>query len=125
MKKIKIGNSILKVSIAKSATDRRKGLMNQSNLSEDAGMLFCFPKEEKLSFWMKNTRIPLSIAFISKSGKILEIKDLEPFNEESVSSSIPAMYALEVNKGWFENNNIKKGDQTTGLPIKSIKIRIS
>ncbi len=125
MKKIKIGNSILKVSIAKSATDRRKGLMNQSNLSEDTGMLFCFPKEEKLSFWMKNTRIPLSIAFISKSGKILEIKDLEPFNEKSVSSSIPAMYALEVNKGWFENNNIKKGDQTTGLPIKSIKIRIS
>ena len=108
---IGIGDKKLSVEIADTVETRRTGLMNRQTLASDAGMLFVFEKEQKLSFWMKNTSIPLSIAYISKSGIIREIHDMEPFSQTSISSAHSVLYALEVNRGWFEENGIGTGDE--------------
>lgn len=73
---------------------------------------------------MKNTTIPLSIAFANKHGEITEIQDLEPLSEKKITCEKPSMYALEVNKGWFDENNIKVGDKISGLDNNGIKIKI-
>ena len=80
-----------------------------TKLPENEGMLFVYRREEVLSFWMKNTSIPLSIAFIDKKGVITEIRDMEPMGMDSVRAAKPAQYALEVNRGWFTKNGIKVG----------------
>lgn len=118
MPTIKVGNKPLKVRLAKTPKKQAQGLMNvqgmpPTKLPANEGMLFVYGREEKLSFWMKNTTLPLSIAFINKKGIITEIKDLEPLNLDSVSSTMPAQYALEVNRGWFSKNNIKVGTKVT------------
>ena len=79
-------------------------------------MLFVYEKEERLSFWMKNTPLPLSIAFLDKSGMIVDIQDLVPFSLQTHVSAFPAQYALEVNQGWFKANGISIGDIIT-LPL--------
>jgi uncharacterized membrane protein (UPF0127 family) len=84
--------------------------MNRKTLAEGRGMLFIFDRDQSLSFWMKNTLIPLSIAFISKDGRILEIRDMRPLDETPVRSSRSARYALEVPQGWFGRAGIKAGD---------------
>jgi uncharacterized membrane protein (UPF0127 family) len=73
-------------------------------------MLFVYEREGMLSFWMKNTRLPLSIAFIDKNGRIVDIQDMQPFSLESHISAYPARYALEMNRGWFAKEGIKVGD---------------
>ena len=75
--------------------------MFREELPEDRGMLFVFPDERVLEFWMRNTEIPLSIAFADASGRIVRIADMEPLSDAPVSSGAPARYALEVNRGWF------------------------
>ena len=82
----------------------------------DEGMLFSFPRPDYHSFWMRNTSVPLSIAFIDQGGKIVDIDDLEPFNENSISPSCPVCYALEMNRGWFRDNEITRGDYVRDLP---------
>ena len=79
-------------------------------------MLFVYPDEQPRSFWMKNTPLPLSIAFLSKNGEVLRIADLVPFSQQSVSSIRPAMYALEVNRGRFGELEIEQGSLVKGLP---------
>jgi len=114
MPTIKVGNKSLKVKLAITPEQQRQGLMNvrgqgPTKLPENEGMLFIYRREEILSFWMKNTTLPLSIAFIDKKGIITEIRDMEPLGMDSVRSAKPAQYALEVNRGWFSKNNIKIG----------------
>jgi uncharacterized protein len=87
-------------------------------------MLFVYSKEELLSFWMKNTSTPLQIAFIGADLRIQQIESLKPYNEASVKSKRPAQYALEVNLGWFDDNNIKVGDKITIPNLHLIKIRV-
>lgn len=101
----------LKVEIAQTPEQRQKGLMFRQNLTDGEGMYFLFEKEEYLSFYMKDTRIPLSIAYITKEGVIESIKDLTPLDEQPVYSSSPAQFALEVKRGWFEENNVRVGDR--------------
>ena len=84
--------------------------MGRKHLGEDEGMLFIFEKEDYHSFWMKNTLIPLSIAFIDRDGKILKIADMEPLTLESHPPPKPILYALEMRKGWFSANGIQGGD---------------
>lgn len=99
----------LKVEIADTEETRSKGLMFRKSLDKNAGMLFVYHKEEFLSFWMKNTYIPLSIAFFDKNKKLVSIHDMEPLDSSrTYTSKGPAMYAIEVNKGWFVNNKIGK-----------------
>ena len=122
--KIFINNIPLTVKLADTKAKQSKGLQNTSNLSQDEGMLFCYPHEKKVSFWMKETTIPLSIAFIDKNMLITQISDLEPLSEKSVKSNKVSKWALEVNQGWFADNNISVGDKVNIPVSKNIKIRV-
>ena len=97
--------------------------MNRPSLPENEGMLFLFPQLEKQSFWMKNTLIPLSIAFLEDGGKILQIEDMKPKDESSTLSKYPVRYALEVNQGWFQRNGIAVGDAFSGFAAKIAKFK--
>lgn len=90
--------------------------MNRDELTANTGMLFIFPDNRTRSFWMKNTRIPLSIAYINSDLEIVRISDMKPFSTVRVPSLYPARYALEMNRGWFENNDIAKGSFISDLP---------
>ena len=98
------------VEFADNNESRTYGLMNRDSLDPDSGMLFLFSREQYLNFWMKNTRMPLSIAYINSKGIIMDIQDMEPMNEDiTYPSKYPAKYALEVNRGFFARNNIAVG----------------
>ena len=105
-----IKGKTIKVEVARTEGEKERGLMFRERLGKDEGMLFVYEREEMLSFWMKNTRLPLSIAFIDKGGRIVDIQDMEPFSLETHTSAHPATYALEMNGGWFEREGIKVGD---------------
>jgi uncharacterized membrane protein (UPF0127 family) len=100
-----------------AATDdaRTTGLMNRFSLAPDHGMLFVFDAPQPLAFWMHNTYVPLSIAFIGADGRILNIEDMAPRTENTHQSNGVALYALEMKKGWFADRGIKAGDRVTGL----------
>jgi uncharacterized protein len=96
--------------IADTEELRLTGLMRRSSIGTDDGMLFVFDKEQMLNFWMKDTSIPLSIAYIGKDGIIRDILDMKPFDiSVTYPSTRPALYALEMNRGWFRQNNIRGG----------------
>ena len=95
--------------------------MGRKRIPEGTGMLFIFRKDQKLSFWMKDTPVALSIAFISSNGEIRETRDMTPFSHESVESSTPVRYALEVPQGWFKRNNVGPGS-TIELPQSKLPI---
>ena len=101
--------------VASTPEQRATGLMNRFSLRPDSGMLFVFEQEEPLGFWMKNTYIPLSIAFISGDGRILNIEDMAPQTETTHWSRGPARYALEMRKGWFAERGIRQGDRVGGI----------
>ena len=98
------------VEIARTDEERAKGLMFRKTLPDGQGMIFVFDRDQQLSFWMKNTVIPLSIAFIASDGHIVDIKDMQPNDLNSVISSRSVRYALEVPQGWFGRVNVKPGD---------------
>lgn len=107
----------LQVEIADSDAERQRGLMERTALGQDRGMLFVFDGEQQLSFWMKNTLIPLSVAYIDSEGRIIDIQDMQPLDETSHPSAEPAQYALEVNQGYFAEHGVEVGD-TAELPVK-------
>ncbi|MDR1929946.1 MAG: DUF192 domain-containing protein [Treponema sp.] len=109
------GKVNLEAEIARTDEERSAGLMFRKALPGGRGMLFVFDRDQVLSFWMKNTLIPLSIAFISYDGTIQEIRDMYPQDLSSVHSSRSVRYALEVPQGWFAESGIKAGDLVTGL----------
>lgn len=117
-KEIIIGDKKLIVEIAKSDDERAQGLMFRKFLPDNYGMLFIFEYEKELSFWMKNTYIPLSIGFLDKNKVVVDIQDMKPMSTGSNKQDLvsyrskkPAQYALEVNQGWFKKNKIKIGDR--------------
>jgi uncharacterized membrane protein (UPF0127 family) len=95
--------------IAQTPGERAQGLMYREELGEDEGMLFVFQDVEERAFWMENTYIPLDIAYMDPSFRIIDIKPMEPESAELVESSGPAQYALEVNRGWFEEHGVTVG----------------
>ena len=105
--RLEIGEASLIVEVASDYFSRKLGLMNRESLPEPRGMLFMFRTVTEQSFWMKNTLIPLSIAFISDEGKILQIEHMKPKDLSSTKSKHKVRYALEVNKGWFERHGIR------------------
>ena len=105
------GKVIIKTEMALTAAQRAQGLMHRKELKDGNAMLFVFERDEVLSFWMKNTLVPLSIAFIASDGRILEIHDMEPGNLNPVRSSRSARYALEVPQGWFGRAGLGPGDR--------------
>ncbi len=108
--------SKLVVEVVDTPDDRATGLMNRFSLQPDHGMLFVFDHPQPLAFWMKNTYIPLSIAFIDEGGRVINVDDMAPQTESSHWSSAPARYALEMRKGWFAEHGVKAGDRIDGIP---------
>ncbi|HOK23136.1 MAG TPA: DUF192 domain-containing protein [Candidatus Hydrothermia bacterium] len=106
LKLLHINGVELYVNLSTSPAEWEKGLTFTESLPDTEGMLFVFPESRNLSFWMKNTSIDLSIAFLDSNGVIIEIYDLKPYDETPIVSKHPVKYALEVNKGWFERNNV-------------------
>ena len=100
----------LNVEYADTFELRNRGLMFRKTLCQQCGMLFHFGKERLAGMWMKNTLIPLDVAFIRKDGVITDIKGMQPHDLTSIGSSEPVLYALEMNQGWFEANKISVGD---------------
>lgn len=115
-KKVKVN-----VEIADSPAEQELGLMHRKSMGEDHGMLFVFPDAKIHYFWMKNTLIPLSIAYIGPDKRIINMLDMKPVRKQTVpdfrlpryASAKPAMYALEVNKGFFDEHGVKVGDKVT------------
>ena len=114
VKKIKIGKKTLSVEVADTDERRQQGLMNRKQLDDGKGMIFIFHMETPQSFWMKNTLIPLSIAFFDSKRKLVDMFDMDPevseiANPRIYRSNKLSQYALEVPKGWFKKNGIKVG----------------
>jgi len=103
----------ISVELANDPQSRALGLMYRRQMCEDCGMLFKFDSVKIASIWMKNTYIPLDLAYINAFGKIVDIKQLKPHDLTSVPSSVPVLYALEMNQGWFEKNDLSVGDKVT------------
>jgi uncharacterized protein len=113
---VTIGENTVRAEVADSPTERSAGLMRRTDLPQGAGMLFAYPASRPLSFWMKDTLLPLSIAFIDADGRVVHMTDMQPLDESHVPSRHAALYALEVPQGWFDEHGVKVGDLVGGLP---------
>ena len=101
----------LTVELAVTPAEHTRGLMFREEMQEERGMLFVFRRETKTGFWMKDTKIPLSIAFIASDGLILETQDMEPLSKALHRPARKYRWALEVNQGWFERHGLGAGDR--------------
>ena len=108
--KISIESLFSKIEVVSNSQERKLGLMYRENLPYDNAMFFIWEYKKKQCMWMRNTYIPLNVAYLDTSGKILEIYDMVPLSDESVCSKKRVRYALEVNLNWFEDNNILVGN---------------
>lgn len=113
---VKIAGHPLKVEVANTHESRSRGLMFRESMPPDDGMLFIFEDVGYHSMWMRNTPLPLSVAFIDSEGKILNILDMQPRTDDTHTAAGPARYAIETNIGWFAKKKIRAGDKVTGLP---------
>jgi len=107
---LQVSGLSLSVEVARTEAQREHGLMGRKDLGPRDGMIFVFDRDEHLAFWMKNTPTPLSIAFVSAEGRILQIEDMQPFSETVIRSRLSARYALEMKQGAFAALGIKEGD---------------
>lgn len=115
--KLQNGTSVtVEAEIADTEETRNRGFMERESIPDGTGMLFVFEKAQRLSFWMKNTPHPLSIAFIDSHGKIRDIFDMKPYSVASTISTVSCRYALEVPQGWFEKVGVTVGDTIPCLP---------
>ncbi|AJC19239.2 DUF192 domain-containing protein [Pandoraea sputorum] len=110
------GMYLIKAEVAANEKDREQGLMYRKAMADNAGMLFVFEQSAGHCFWMKNTDLPLSIAFLADDGTIVNIEDMEPQTEDNHCPRAAVRYALEMNKGWFAKKNIKAGSKISNLP---------
>ena len=113
---IRVGPHPVAAEVAATPDQRTIGLMYRFSLPADHGMLFVFPEPQPLSFWMRNTYIPLSIAYIDAEGRILNVVEMAPRSDATHPSRGEALYALEMRKGWFADKGVGPGTRVTGLP---------
>ncbi len=109
------GMHVVRAELAADFTTRMQGLMHRKSLAPNSGMLFVFDEITIHCMWMKNTLIPLSVAFVDPSGAITNIADMEPHSEQSHCATRPALFALEMTRGWFAERGIKPGMKLGGL----------
>lgn len=107
--------------VAARFQERQTGLMHRTAMPTHEGMLFVFEKPGIQCFWMKNTLIPLSTAFVADDGRIVNLADMQPHDERSHCSAEPVRYVLEMNQGWFKAKNIQAGAKLTGAPFQSTR----
>lgn len=113
---VSIGVHLVKAELAATQETRARGLMFREKLGQNEGMVFRFPAPRQVCMWMKNTLIPLSVAFIGADGRIINIEDMRPQTTDEHCSQQAALYALEMRQGWFKQRNIKPGELVSGLP---------
>jgi uncharacterized membrane protein (UPF0127 family) len=112
---LKIKGHTIRVELANNEDARRTGLMFRRSLPDNQGMLFVYETEGRYAMWMKNTYVPLSVAFVDRKGVILNIEDMQPQTLDSHGSAGDAKYSLEMNQGWFSKRGVRKGDRVLGL----------
>ena len=110
------GIHLIQAEVVSEPGARARGLMHRKSLDRNAGMLFIFDEAAVHCMWMKNTYIPLSVAYIDDRGTIVNIADMEPHDETSHCAARPVRYALEMNRGWFAARGIKPGSRLSGFP---------
>jgi hypothetical protein len=113
--RLALGMHIVDAQVAVSPLQLQKGLMFRSSMPENEGMLFDFGDSAVRCFWMKNTLIPLTAAFLDEKGRIINFADMQPFSEKSHCSKQPARYVLEMKQGWFKKRGIKAGQKMVQL----------
>jgi len=106
---------LIRAEVAADFSTRMQGLMHRESLAPNAGMLFVFDEAADHCMWMKNTLIPLSVAFIDEGGTVINIADMQPHSEQSHCASAPARFALEMTRGWFAQRGVKAGMKLGGL----------
>ena len=109
--RVSIGSQSFNLEIAYRPEDQETGLMNRKSMADDHGMIFVFPAERNLTFWMKNTLIPLDIIYADRGGRVVSVKQMKPLDETGVPSDGPVMYAIELNAGAAARVGVKAGDQ--------------
>ena len=107
----------IQAELAQTPEERSVGLMHRPSMAAPHGMLFAFEQPATQCFWMKNTLLPLSIAFLADDGTVVNIADMQPQTTESHCSAQPVRYALEMNQGWFAKRGVKSGSKLTGAPF--------
>jgi len=117
---LQIGSHALTAELADTPDRLREGLMHRTKLAKDAGMLFMLGAANYYCFWMKNTLIPLSIAFIDETETIVSIQEMQAGSLDLHCTEKPATAALEMNQGWFEKAGIRKGDRVQGIPATPV-----
>ncbi len=115
--KLLAGMHTINAEVAANDAERQQGLMNREKMAPNAGMVFVFDQPGKQCMWMKNTPLPLSVAFLDEQGKVINVEDMQPKTLATHCSGRPAKFALEMNLGWFKQRNIKPGSTIAGLPV--------
>lgn len=113
---LNIGIHLIKAEVAQTEAEREQGLMFREKMADNEGMLFLFGAPAGVCMWMKNTLIPLAVAFMDEKGVIINIEEMKEQTLDSHCAKRGAVYALEMNKGWFKQKNIKPGTKIDGLP---------
>jgi uncharacterized membrane protein (UPF0127 family) len=108
--RVSMGSESFNLEVAYRPEDQETGLMNRKSMADDHGMIFVFPAERNLTFWMKNTLIPLDIVYLDRGGRVVSVKHMKPLDETAVPSEGPAMYAVELNAGAAARAGVKAGD---------------
>lgn len=123
--KLHINGHVIRAEIARTPAERAKGLMNRRTMGKNDGMLFVFEQAQTVSMWMKNTLLPLSVAFIDEQGRIINIAEMLPETFITHSSLAPAKYALEMNAGWFDKHGVLAGKAIEGIEAAQPKIPLA
>lgn len=113
--KLNAGINVIRAEVANTRESRERGLMYRKSLGPNQGMLFVFRESKRYCMWMKNTLVPLSVAFLDEQGVVVSISDMAPRTEDVHCSNGPARFALEMSKGWFASKGIRVGGKIEGL----------
>lgn len=113
---LRAGMHLIQAEVAQNDQQRAIGLMHRRSMPVNNGMLFIFEAPSQQCFWMRNTLLPLSIAFVADDGSIVNISDMQPMSDDSHCSAKPVRYALEMNQGWFAKRGLKAGSKLSGGP---------
>lgn len=112
---LNFGMHRIEAEVAATDSDRQSGLMHRQVMPPQAGMLFVFPVANTYCMWMRNTLLPLSVAFLDQEGTVINIEDMQPQTEDNHCARRPARFALEMNRGWFAQRGVKPGQRIGGL----------
>ncbi len=113
---LNVGIHRIDAEVACLESERQQGLMFRTQLPPQRGMLFVFSQAQPWGFWMKNTSLPLTIAFLDADGVIVDLADLQPFSMQERRAKKPALFALEMNQGWFSQRHVRIGERIYGIP---------